>query len=107
MQLDEGNTGPIQIRHSYIAKRANYAVRVSGDSMETEYSDGDIVLVEVCPDVAVGKIGIFIVNDQGYIKKRGENHLISLNPERDDVHIKEGDVVFFRGRVFSKAELVK
>ena len=107
VQLDEGYTEPMQIKHTYIAERANYAVRVSGDSMETEYSDGDIVLVETCPDVAVGEIGIFIVNDQGYIKQRGEDRLISLNPEYDDVFIQEGDVVSCRGRVLGKAELVK
>ena len=107
VQLDEGYTEPMQIKHTYIAERANYAVRVSGDSMETEYSDGDIVLVETCPDVAVGEIGIFIVNDQGYIKQRGEDRLISLNPEYDDVFIQEGDVVSCRGRVLGKAELIK
>ena len=97
----------MQIKHTYIAERANYAVRVSGKSMEPEYSSGDIVLVETCPDVAVGEIGIFIVNDQGYIKQRGEDRLISLNPEYDDVYIQEGDVVYCRGRVLGKAELVK
>ncbi len=107
VQLDEGYTEPMQIKHTYIAERANYAVRVSGDSMETEYYDGDIVLVETCPDVNIGEIGIFIVNDQGYIKQRGEDRLISLNPEYDDVFIQEGDVVSCRGRVLGKAELVK
>ena len=107
VQLDEGYTEPMQIKHTPIAERANYAVRVSGDSMETEYYDGDIVLVETCPNVAVGEIGIFIVNDQGYIKQRGEDRLISLNPEYDDVFIQEGDVVYCRGRVLGKAELVK
>ena len=107
VQLDEGYTEPMQIKHTYIAERANYAVRVSGKSMEPEYSSGDIVLVETCPDVAVGEIGIFIVNDQGYIKQRGEDRLISLNPEYDDVFVQEGDVVYCRGRVLGKAELVK
>lgn len=107
MQLDEGYTEPMQIKHTPIAERANYAVRVSGDSMEPEYSSGDIVLVETCPDVAVGEIGIFIVNDQGFIKQRGEDRLISLNPEHDDVYIHEGDYVSCRGRVLGKADVIK
>ena len=107
VQLDEGFTEPMQIKPTAIAKRANYAIRVSGDSMETEYSDGDIVLVETCPDVAIGEIGIFVVNDQGYIKKRGEDRLISLNPDSPDVTIHEGDVVYCRGRVLGKAEIIK
>ncbi len=89
VQLDEGYTEPMRIVHTPFADRANYAVRVSGNSMEDKYYNGDIVLAETCPDVAVGEIGIFIVNDQGYIKKRGEDRLISLNPECDDVFIQE------------------
>lgn len=107
VQLDEGFTEPMQIKPTPIAKRANYAVRVSGNSMEDTYYDGDIVLVETCPDVAIGEIGIFTVNDQGYIKQRGEDKLISLNPEAPDVPIHEGDVVYCRGRVLGKAEVIK
>lgn len=106
MQLDEGFTEPMLIKPTAIAQRANYAVRVSGNSMEDTYYDGDIVLVETCPDVAIGEIGIFIVNDQGYIKQRGEDRLISLNPESNDVFIHEGDVVYCRGRVLGKAEVI-
>ena len=97
----------MQIKPTPIAKRANYAVRVSGSSMEDTYYDGDIVLVETCPDIAIGEIGIFIVNDQGYIKQRGKNCLISLNPESPDVDIHDGDVVYCRGRVLGKAEVIE
>lgn len=107
VQLDEDFTEPMQIKPTTIAKRANYAVRVSGNSMEDIYYDGDIVLVETCPDVAIGEIGIFIVNDQGYIKQRGEDRLISLNPKSPDVDIREGDVVYCRGRVLGKAEVIE
>ncbi len=107
VQLDEGFTEPMQIKHTPIAERANYAVRVSGDSMEDKYYNGDIVLIETCPDVEIGEIGLFIVNDQGYIKQRGENSLISLNPEAPDVPIQDGDVVYCRGRVLGKAEVIE
>ncbi len=107
VQLDEGFTEPMQIKHTPIAERANYAVRVSGDSMEPEYFDGDIVLVETCPEVEIGEIGIFTVNDQGYIKQRGKNKLISLNPKCDDVTIHKGDAVSCRGRVLGKAEVIE
>lgn len=75
--------------------------------MEDTYYDGDIVLVETCPDVAIGEIGIFIVNDQGYIKQRSEDRLISLNPEAPNVDIHEGDVVYCRGRILGKAEPIE
>lgn len=107
VQLDEGYTEPMQIVHTKLAERANYAVRISGDSMEDKYYDGDIVLIETCPDIDIGEIGLFVVNDQGYIKQRGEDRLISLNPERDDVYIHDGDYVSCRGRVLGKAEIIK
>lgn len=107
VQLDDGFTEPMQIKHTSIAERANYAVRVSGNSMEDKYYDGDIVLIETCPDIEIGEIGIFIVNDQGYIKQRGEDRLISLNPEYDDIFIHEEDVVYCRGRVLGKAEVIE
>lgn len=105
--LSDGYTEPLQIKRTAIAERANYAVRVSGNSMETKFFDGDIVLVETCPYVEIGEIGIFIVNDEGFIKKRGEDRLISLNPECDDIFIHAYDTVYCRGRVLGKAEIVK
>ena len=107
VQLDDGFTEPMQIKHTRIAERANYAVRVSGHSMEDKYFDGDIVLIETCPDIDIGEIGLFVVNDQGYIKQRGKDRLISLNPNSPDVTISEGDVVRCRGRVLGKAEIIK
>lgn len=107
VQLDEGYTEPMRIVHTSLADRANYAIRVSGDSMEDKYFDGDIVLIETCPNIDIGEIGLFVVNDQGYIKQRGEDRLISLNPERDDVYIHDGDYVSCRGRVLGKAEIIK
>lgn len=107
VQLDEGYTEPMRIVHTPLADRANYAVRVSGNSMEDKYYDGDIVLIETCPDIDIGEIGLFTVNDKGYIKKRGKDRLISLNPDCDDVFFQEGDVVRCRGRVLGKAEIIK
>lgn len=107
MQLDEGFTEPMQIKPTAIAQRANYAVRVSGNSMEDTYYDGDIVLVETCPDIYIDEIDIFIVNNQGYIKQRGEDRLIYLNPKVSDVDIREGNVVYCHGRVLGKAEPIE
>lgn len=107
VQLDENYTEPMRIAHTALSERANYAVRVSGNSMEDKYFDGDIVLIETCPEIELGEIGLFTVNDQGYIKQRGENRLVSLNPAFPDVMIKEGDVVYCRGRVLGKAVIIK
>lgn len=104
--LDDSSTEPLQIVHTDLAERANYAVRVSGDSMEPRFFDGDIVLVETCPSVEEGEIGVFIVNGEGYIKQYGDNCLISLNPKRKNIQLHEFDTVYCRGRVLGIAEVV-
>lgn len=102
--LEESRTEPLKIVHTDIADRANYAIRVSGDSMEPKFYDGDIVLVETCPSVEVGEIGIFIVNGEGFIKQYDGNTLISLNPKRKNIHLQKDDTVYCRGRVLGIAE---
>lgn len=105
--LDESRTEPLKIVHTDIADRANYAVKVSGVSMEPLFHDGDIVLVETCPSIEQGEIGVFIVNGVGFIKKYGGNQLISLNPECDNIDLHEYDSVYCRGRVLGIAEKAK
>lgn len=78
---------------------ADYAVKVSGNSMEPRFYDGDIVLVEIAQTVEVGEIGIFNLNGQAYIKQRGENALISLNKEYAPIPIASDDSIYCQGRV--------
>jgi SOS-response transcriptional repressor LexA len=75
--------------------------------MEPLYSDGDKVLVKIQPDIEPGEIGIFIVDNEGYIKKKGDHELISVNPEYDNIPI--GKFTNYRcfGKVLGKAEIVE
>ena len=82
--------------------RANFAIRVSGNSMEPEYYDGDILLIEEMPDIEVGEIGIFILNGAGYVKQKGENGLISLNETYNDIEINGFDTCKCVGKVIGK-----
>lgn len=70
-------------------KDVKYAIGVNGRSMEPLYYDGDILLVKPADDVAVGDIGIFIVDGQSYVKKRGHDCLISVNEEYADIPLDE------------------
>ena len=70
-------------------KRADFALRVSGNSMEPRFHDGDILLVEETPDVAIGELGIFICDGEGYFKEYGGDHLRSLNPEYAPIPISD------------------
>lgn len=105
--LDDSSTEPLRISHTDIAERANYAVRVSGDSMMPKYCDGDIVLVETCRTVDEGEIGIFVADGEGLIKKYGGDRLISLNPKYKDILLKNYESVYCRGRVLGKADVIE
>ena len=68
----------IYVKESDIARRAAYCIPVSGDSMEPVYRDGDILLVS-SEQAEIGDIGIFTLSGKGYVKKRGNDVLLSLN----------------------------
>lgn len=105
--LEEGYNTPVTVRKTKEAQKANIVIRVSGDSMEPLYSDGDMVLVKIQPDIEPGEIGIFIVDNEGFIKKRGKHELISVNPEYDNIEIGEFSDCRCFGKVLGKAEVVE
>lgn len=84
--LDDNNFWEeIDIPATPEAKKADFCLTITGDSMEPVYYDGDIVLVKSQPSVNLGQIGIFVIEGSGYIKKFGGDRLISLNEEYDDI----------------------
>ena len=83
--LDDDAREEIQVPDTEEAQKADFALRIAGDSMEPIYHDGDIVLVEKADTLQVGEIGIFFVNGNGYIKKFGGDRLISLNDAYADI----------------------
>lgn len=70
-------------------RKADYAIGVNGNSMEPTYKDGDTLLVEMTEDIAIGEIGIFLVNNESYVKKLGNSELLSLNPESPNITLNE------------------
>lgn len=84
------------------SRRADFSVRVSGDSMEPEFSDGDILLVEKTEVINKGEIGIFVVDGSGYVKKYGKDRLISLNDDYEDIELKRYNSCCCQGRVIGK-----
>ena len=84
-------------------KNADYVIGVSGSSMEPEYSNGDIVYVQKTDYIDTGDIGIFQKGNNIYIKKAGENELISLNPNYP-LLTDNGDRIIVLGKVLGKAE---
>lgn len=90
--LDDGDQwDTIEIPDTPEANRADFALTISGDSMEPVYYDGDIVLIKSQPAISNGEIGIFIIENDGYIKKYGGDRLISLNAAYDDIMFSDYD----------------
>jgi phage repressor protein C with HTH and peptisase S24 domain len=86
--------GPEEFETVYVPdtplnRRASFIVGVAGRSMEPLYKDGDQLLVERAEDIDVGEIGVFTVRGDGFVKKRGENELISLNSDYPNVPLTE------------------
>ena len=90
----------IFVQQNDLTEQASFAVKVAGNSMEPLYSDGDILLVEGADDIRIGEIGVFTMDGDGYVKKRGEGELISLNPEYAPIPMNES--IWCNGRVIGK-----
>ena len=67
--------------------------------MEPIYYDGQTVLVRKQPAVDIGETGIYIINGNGFIKRNGGDHLISINSQYDDIYFSESDTVQCAGKV--------
>lgn len=58
----------------------SYIARVHGNSMEQSYYDGQLVFVHATEKIPVGKIGVFFMDGQQWVKELGDGVLISHNP---------------------------
>ena len=105
--LDDEDGEDIQIPDTPEARKAKFAVTVDGDSMETMFYDGDIVLIKEQKSIDIGQIGLFVVdNSKGFIKQLGEDRLISLNPECDDIMFADHETVECWGLVLGTTERI-
>lgn len=59
---------------------ADYILRISGDSMEPEFSDGDFVYVNRRDTLDFGEVGIFVAEGSVYMKEYTPKGLRSFNP---------------------------
>ena len=66
--LDSDAFEMVSYPQSSIPQGADFGVRVSGDSMEPVYHDGQIVWVQRCDALRPGEVGIFVYGGEGYLK---------------------------------------
>ena len=86
--LDSSHAESIDVRASFSTEQADFALRVSGNSMEPRFKNGDIVLVRQQNNVLFGELGIFIGDGEGYFKRFMGDRLHSLNPEYPDISLR-------------------
>lgn len=91
-ELDVGdNWDEIEVPDTPTARKADFCLTISGDSMEPRFHNGDIVLVKHCNAIDENEIGIFRIENKGYIKRYGLDRLISLNSKYDDILFSDYD----------------
>jgi len=78
---------------------ADFAVRVSGDSMKPRFVDGQIIFIKEQKTLEVGEVGIFDLNGDSFVKKLGYGELISLNSLYKPIRIREYDSFYIFGKV--------
>lgn len=100
--FDDVIAGTIECPLTDESRRADYAIGVSGNSMEPTFYDGDIVYVSKNARPGIGDIGIFQKDNGIYIKEVGENELTSHNTEYKPM-VNNGDILCL-GKVIGKIE---
>lgn len=85
--------------------RTSFGLRISGDSMEPKYHDGDIVFVREASSISSGQIGFFTIGMDCYVKQAGISGLISLNRKYAPIApVEGGDPIVCRGIVLGVAD---
>ena len=106
--LVDGPKETVCIDESILPEGTTFGVRISGDSMEPEFHNGQIAWVLQQESVANGEIGIFALNGEAYIKKLKDDKdgisLISLNEKYEPIRVMENDRLDIFGKVLGKCD---
>lgn len=83
----------------------DFALKISGDSMEPNIKDKSIVLIKRQRVIDEGKVGTFYLNDKVYCKylsyDNGKTLLCSYNDKYAPIEVKEYDTLFVYGEVIA------
>lgn len=100
-EFDE-DAEPVYVYSTPEVNRADSIFKISGDSMEPVFSDGQDVLVQRSAGqytLDPGEIGAFMINNETYIKCYEKDGLHSLNPDYPVMHFDDEQSVYLIGRV--------
>jgi len=104
--LDSDEAEDILVYDSKEAEEADFILRVSGNSMEPTFQDGDYISVRRQDAVDAGDIGIFVVNGDVFVKELGNGKLISHNENYKPIKITPDDSFYCCGLVLGVVETV-
>ncbi|MCR4846660.1 MAG: XRE family transcriptional regulator [Eubacterium sp.] len=86
-----------------VPRNADFALRISGDSMTPKFMDGQIIWVKKTTQLNNGDIGIFYLDGQAYCKKidmnGGRLRLISLNKKYKPIDVNDNSDFRIYGQV--------
>lgn len=97
--FDDIPTEWLTVEKTKNAMSADFILEIRGDSMQPRFFNGDKVLVKNSTSIYEGEIGVFILNNEAYIKKMGRGELISLNPAYKPIQLNEFDDVRCAGKI--------
>lgn len=100
--LDSENYTMLEVGEE-VPSDADFGIRISGDSMEPQFINGQIVWVHQQETLSTGEIGIFYLDGNAYCKKLKDDadglFLLSLNTKYEPIKIKETDSFKIFGKV--------
>ena len=83
--LDAGSFEKVSFPEKAVPAKADFGIRVNGDSMEPVYHAGQIVWVQRCEELNPGEVGIFSYDGNGYLKMYDERE-----PDEEDMEMFTG-----------------
>lgn len=95
----------ITVPKTHITTQTDFIIEIRGNSMEPDYFDGDKVCVQKSNRIYEGDIGVFILNNESYIKRMGKGELISLNSDYEPIKLNDYDDVHCVGKVTGKLKM--
>lgn len=101
---DDSSYSIINVPLTDESRRADFIIRVAGDSMEPKFYSGDKLLILKTQALDIGDIGVFVLNGESYVKKLGNSRLVSINPAYGDIPYDKNDTISVTGKVIGKVE---
>ena len=103
--VEDADIEMVYVRES-VPEAAGFGIHVSGDSMEPQFHNGDLVWCEKKDTLNSGDIGVFYLDGNIYIKKLEYGNgtspaLRSLNRNYQPIPIREDSVFTIWGKVLS------